>query len=886
MVDSSRAGTGDVAPPLTVLLGSPAAETARVGGKGASLCRLSEAGLPVPDGFLVATSAYRLFVRAGGLQELIDSAVAAIGQLDPGRLEAAARQIAAAFEDADLPRDVERAVLEAYAALPGGSPAVAVRSSATAEDLPELSFAGQQESFLNVRSEEQLLKAVKRCWASLWTARAIGYRAEHDVPTDGVAMAVVVQLMVPADAAGIVFTANPMNGRRDQLLVNASWGLGEAVVGGLVTPDTLVVAKDDGTVLSHEVATKTAMIVASGQGTTERPVPDELASSPVLDEDAVAELVSLARQIEDLFGQPMDIEWALAEGKVAVLQARPITSLPDESAPDVTWEPPVPGSGYIRRQVVEHMPDPLSPLFAELYLETGLERSIDRLLEHMGFEISMVNRLVQRPMFVTINGFAYVRVDYRISLGIIPPALISYVKFLRKTLRNPVAYWQDEQLPVYKETIEAWRSVDVAEGDDELLLKGVAELAEADAIYWFAANIPLGISKVTDGLVERLVRSLGPARGGDGAARKEPVTSGQLLRGFPSKTIEAQAALESVAREISDDAKLREAVLECSAGEIASVLSEHPSGGPALEALGRYLEEYGHQIYTLDFAEPTQAEDPLPVLVGLQAAVEHPDRDVRALQATFAAEREKLEEATARRLGPIRRPIFRKVLPWAQRFTPNREDAIFYVGAAWPVLRRLALELGRRLVEAGTLAAPDDVFYLRAGELREAIEIRSRGGAPKDFGQVARERRTLREGRMRLQPPATVPVDFRYKIGPISLAAFEPKKNIARGDTLEGFAVSPGRVTAPASVIRSPAEFEAMRPGTILVCPTTTPAWTPLFAQARGLVTDIGGVLAHGSIVAREYGIPAVMGTTVATERIESGQSVTVDGAAGTVAIH
>ncbi len=891
-MSSSNAGASQPTIPYTLPLGSPAADLATVGGKGASLALLVAAGLDVPDGFHVSTAAYRRFVGANGLQAAIESILAGVygddprRDDDPRRLEQAALEIHSAFARATMPAEIEQELVAAYTALPGQGPAVAVRSSATAEDLPELSFAGQQATFLNIRGAAALLEAVQRCWASLWTARAMGYRAQHGVAADGVGMAVVVQRMVAAEAAGIVFTANPLNGRRDQALINASWGLGEAVVSGQVTPDILMVEKKNGTVVSRETASKLVMTVLADQGTVEQAVPDELRGGAVLDDAAAAELMSLAVAIEDLFGQPMDIEWALAEGQLAILQARPITSLPDAPLPDVAWAPPVPGSGYIRRQVVEHMPDPLSPLFAELYLENGLERSIDTLLGHMGFDPALVNQLVHRPMFATINGFAYVRVDYRLSLRIMPPILVAYVRFVRKILGDPVAYWRDDQLPAYQATIEAWRRTDVAEVSDERLLEGVAELAEADATYWFAANMPLGISKVTDGLLEKMLRSLKPTGARDGAAPGEPVTAGQLLRGFPSKTLDAQVALEAVARQIAEDGALRARILACPAHDLMRVLGEDPAGGPALQALEAYLARYGHQIYTLDFADPTQAEDPLPVLVGLQALVEQPERDARAVQAAFADERDALAATTTYRFGPLRRPIFRKVLAWAQRFTPDREDAIYHVGAAWPTLRRLALELGRRLEAAGTLDAPEAVFYLRRDELRDAIASRAAGEARDDLGQLARERRALRTARMGLQPPATVPIDYRYKIGPVSLAAFEPKKNIVHGDTLEGFAVSPGRVTAPASVILSPADFEQMRPGTILVCPTTTPAWTPLFAQARGLVTDIGGVLAHGSIVAREYGIPAVMGTTVATDRIRSGQSLTVDGGAGTVEIH
>ena len=226
------------------------------------------------------------------------------------------------------------------------------------------------------------------------------------------------------------------------------------------------------------------------------------------------------------------------------------------------------------------------------------------------------------------------------------------------------------------------------------------------------------------------------------------------------------------------------------------------------------------------------------------------------------------------------------MLGWARRYAPYREEALFYVGAAWPTLRRLALELGRRLTEAGALERPDDVFYLHSAELEAASDARAAGRGRPDLARLARDRRDLREARKRLTPPPAVPPAYQFKIGPIDLSARESvRRNTADDAVLRGFAVSPGRVTAPASVILSPADFGAMQPGTVLVCPTTTPAWTPLFSQARALVTDIGGVLAHGSIVAREYGIPAVMGTGIATQRIKSGQQITVDGDAGTVTL-
>jgi len=259
---------------------------------------------------------------------------------------------------------------------------------------------------------------------------------------------------------------------------------------------------------------------------------------------------------------------------------------------------------------------------------------------------------------------------------------------------------------------------------------------------------------------------------------------------------------------------------------------------------------------------------------------------IDARQARLAREREEATARTLAALGPLRRWLFRKLLGWAQRFGPHRADALFTMGAAWPTVRALALELGRRLTAAGSLDRADDVFYLETPALEAACAARAEGPARPEAREEAARQRALRAQRKRLHPPPMIPVGSRFRFGPFSMEAWETqRRNPEHAETLEGFAVSPGRVTGRASVILSPADFAAMEPGTILVCPATTPAWTPLFTRATALVTDIGGVLAHGSIVAREYGIPAVMGTGNATQRIVSGQTITVDGDTGTVAL-
>ncbi len=272
--------------------------------------------------------------------------------------------------------------------------------------------------------------------------------------------------------------------------------------------------------------------------------------------------------------------------------------------------------------------------------------------------------------------------------------------------------------------------------------------------------------------------------------------------------------------------------------------------------------------------------------MSLRAPLQNTGYDTTARHAELARQRESRLAQTIELFGPLRRWLFQKLLRLAQSYGPNREEALFYIGAAWPELRCLALELGRRLVEVGTLTSPDDVFYLLSGELEEACMARKNMQALPGFMQLADDRRKLRQARKRLHPPGMVPPKARWTFGPLNLSIFEAQmRNEEGSDRLNGFAVSPGQVTAPASVILSPADFDKMEAGTILVCPTTTPAWTPLLAQAQGLVTDIGGILAHGSIVAREYGIPAVMGTGNVTQKVVSGQQITVDGDSGTVTI-
>src|SRR5215212_815051 len=670
-----------------------------VGGKGASLARLLRAGVAVPGGFHLTTAAYERFVTANGLESGIRAALEKAETSKPDTLESVSGEIEELFLRENMPEEISEAISQAYAGLPGDEPAVAVRSSATAEDLPEASFAGQQESFLNVRGEKELKEAVKRCWASLWSARAIGYRERQGFGHERVSVAVVVQHLVPAEVSGILFTANPVTGARDEVLINAALGLGEVVVGGRTTPDSFILDQVTLRVKERQTGRQEVETALSEQGTTERPLGPKRAAQPTLDDTQLARLAEIGLSIERHFDGPQDIEWAYADDHFWVLQARPITNLPPAPLIDVRWEPPFPGSAWWRRQVVENLPEPLSPLFDELYVREGLELSIDAMMVFFGMTYLHIEDFIDRPLFATVNGYAYLRADYKLKWSTIPTILRATIDEFRLIFGDETAaYWREQSLPSYLDKIERWKKVDPSAAPDERLLAGVRELALEDARYWFACALMIARAKITDALLGRFLTMAAPRRG---------LTSGMFLRGFPSPTVDAETELEVLAGRVRGSDELRALVAATPAADLPEALEGSPDGRAWLAAFARYLDRYGHQVYNLDFAAPTQADDPLPVLLSLKAMVRQPRGDPRARQRGIVAERDARVGETARSLDPLRRRLFRLLLGWAQRFGPDREQALFYMGAGWPSLRRLVLELGRRLVDGGSLGTAE-----------------------------------------------------------------------------------------------------------------------------------------------------------------------------------
>jgi phosphohistidine swiveling domain-containing protein len=856
-------------------LDDPGATLDVVGGKGASLARLALAGLPVPEGFHLTTAAYRQFVAQGRLQDRILAAVSAARPNQPTTLDEASREIGRLFGQSAVPEAIDTAIRRAYAGLGGGDLAVAVRSSATAEDLPELSFAGQQDTFLNVSGSTAVLEAVKKCWASLWTARAIAYRLQNGVDQESVALAVVVQALVRAKAAGVMFTADPVSGRRGQVVINAAWGLGEAVVGGRVTPDTLTVEKASGRVLSRDTADKLVMTVRVEGGTLEQPVPEARRRAPVLDDAEAASLARLGAQIEQHYGMPMDIEWALAEGGFAILQARPLTAFPPREGLASEW--PLPGKGpFFRGSIVDFLPGPLSPLFATL----GRDRynaGEERLMEWF-----IGDRHARMTWLDIINGYAYISASLSVSAWL---RVLLAVPRMLQIIRAVDSRWRNEAVPRYTETVARWQArplFDVPAGD---LLHGAREVYDAAIDHLTTLQAGLlggagGAEAICKAVYDRLIRQ---------TSDPDPVV---LVRGYDSAAIRAEKALFDLAQWLSGQAELAGHAARCPTQQLAAELSrpEAPAGvdaGAWRELQTRWqahLERHGAMIYTLDFGQRLPLDEPEPLLETLKHYASGGLASPYDRQQRLAEQREAAVQSIMPRLKGVKRWLFATVLRWAQAFAPLREDSIAFIGHGYPQLRRMFKELGRRLVQAGAIERPDDIFWLTEREVEEAASALDRSETLVARRVAICQRQAEWRAQKRLSPPPVLSPKKGFSPGKMNMGGFYGRGSYGQAaNLLKGFAASPGRVTAPACVLRGPEDFSQMQPGCVLVAEITTPAWTPLFAMAAAVVTDVGGPLSHGSIVAREYGIPAVMGTGEATRRIRSGQTITVDGAAGTV---
>ena len=878
------------------------ADLAKVGGKGANLGALARAGFPVPPGFCVTTDGFRAFTA--GCPELPElyGELDALGHDDVAGARRLGTAVRAALLKVPLPPELAAEAVSTWQSI-GAQYAYAVRSSATAEDLPGASFAGQQDTYLNIHGEPALLDAIRRCFASLFTDRAILYRAQNGFGHRDVALCVVVQRMVLSESAGILFTADPVSGHRGTLTIEAGFGLGEALVSGLITADLYRVDKPTGMIKEVRIGDKSVAIRPQpGGGTRTEHLSAEQRKARVLDDAAIQELLQLGRKVESYYaGQPQDIEWCWEGGKLFLVQARPITSL-------YPLPEPQPTDGvlhvYFSFSHVQNMTAPMSPLGMDLWrglLPFGKARldevpaaGAPTVLVEAGGRLygDVTSALVVGPLRKLIL----------VALGAIYPELGALVKLLaeRKEVqsspppqRSSLRLFRQLVTPIPKYVLrELWS------GRPENLTGWANTMIERQVSAYRAqvAAAPPGVERLRAaraaiGELFRVVPELAPGMmvgmiflsrlrrrfaGTPHAADVEALQRG--LVGNVTMEMDLQVAdLANLARPYP---ALVEALRRGGIKDAADLEALRPlPGGPAfLFALTEFLQRFGMRgSGEIDVARPRWADAPGLLLGSIAGSLTRAEVGVhrehfQKLQDAGVAAGQRLVAAAGG--GLVGRWVDRQVR-YVRYGLGLREHPKYMIVQCFAVLRAAVLEAAQALKTAGRIDAAPDVFFLHYDELLTAVAAPA-GVAAADLRSLIATRKAEQERARHLTPPLVMTSEGEVPRLPLP-------KDLPAG-ALAGLGASAGVVEGVARVVLDPGT-EILQAGEILVAPFTDPGWTPLFVHAAGLVCDVGGMMTHGSVVAREYGIPAVVGVGDGTKRIRNGQRLRVDGSRGVVEI-
>lgn len=867
------------------------------GGKAANLGELLRAGVPVPGGFVLTTQAYQMALRHQVIAAKLD-ALAVVDPHDRARLSALAAEMREAILALPIPDEIAQASIQAYENDLQGV-AVAVRSSATAEDLPDASFAGQQDTYLGILGSQQLLDAIRRCWASLFNERAVAYRADRHIDPRHVALAVVVQRLVDVRTAGVLFTANPVTGRRHEAVIDAAMGLGEAVVSGATNPDHLVVRTETGEIVERRIGDKRLVIEAVEGGGT-RHIERDAAAEVCISDDEARALAKMGARVEAHFGAPQDIEWAIDKrGQVLIVQSRPITTL--YPIPKGPWSDKSPLRVYFSFNVAQGVFQPFTPMGVQFWKafsgfvaqRIGLLDS-DPLLgaplwavggDRLFMDVTDVyrNRL-GRKLF----GFAASRMEARTGqvlqtltsderLDEVPAsnwniawAVLRGLARTRAPLTFAKALANPEAVPgrITGKVDEAIALAQVPEGS--------APVAYVDAVEKMLREgtgnfITTAIPSIASGAIAMLVmrKTLG-----------EDLTENDvhtLLRSLPNNpTTEMDLELWHVSRRVGVDGESRRVLQSETPALLAKRYRDRDLPGVLQRELEEFLGKWGVRgVAEIDIGVPRWRDDPTHILGSLANYLALADAAL-APDAAFARGAEEADKmagmlsARARERGFVKGRVGAFAVNRVRRLLGIRELPKFGLVRILGHARVLLEKAGQSLVKEGKLEAIDDVFLLDIVELRAVI-----GG--ENMRQVIAERRQRRDRELgRKHVPRVILSD-----------GTEPEVSLSRAvdeNGLSGTPASAGVVRGKARVVLDPIGAK-IEPGEILVAPSTDPGWTPLFLTAAGLVMEMGGSMSHGAVVAREYGIPAVVGVPNATKTIVTGQEIVVDGGAGSITL-
>lgn len=851
-----------------------------VGGKGANLGELAKAGFPVPGGFCVTTYAYQEFIATSAEMDSLLDQLNALDPNDLNRLRELGERIRFHLRQLEIPIPLKNEIIQAWESI-GKEYAYAVRSSATAEDLPTASFAGQQDTYLNIKGQEELLQHIRKCWASLFTDRAIAYRAKNGFDHRHVYLSVVVQRMVHPETSGIMFTADPVNGNRKVVSIDASFGLGEAIVSGQVSADLYKVK--DGKIIQKNISDKKVAIFPLPEGgTVKKDLPPDQQSKQALTDSQILRLAELGKKIEKHFGAPQDIEFCIENGEITIVQSRPITSL--YPLPDMPQEPlrVMFSFGHVQMMTDAMKPLGLSVLRTifpkNVFKEAGgrlfvdptevlrtkpgrkiLPEAFHRLFDE-AFSRS-IREVIQRPEFLQVPP----------KPGLLKSARRLAAPIIKEVWKN--LYKRDPKLA--KSQVENFMQNKWTEIRDGL--QGVSGTERLEAVQHHLSSLGKDVLQNLFPYVIcfpisyiLLKNALHRWKGND----EELHSLNKSLPGNITSEMGLQIGdLADLVRELPEvEAYLKQANDQ----NFYEGLTQVRGGDRFQRAFEEFMAKYGHRCPgEIDLTRPRWRETPtqlVPAILGHMRSVKAKEH-----REKFALGEREAEEAAQRILEQARGNVFRykfarRLIEVYRQMGGLREHPKYLLTLILDECKKAILTEAERMAKKGILKRAEDAFFLTLDEL-----IRLSIGELPDVSSLIEKRKEQYAWHQTLKPPRVMTSEGEIVTG-------SPRKGQFPKGALIGNPVSAGVVEGKARIVLKPEEAQ-LHEGEILVAPHTDPGWTPLFQSAKALVTEVGGLMTHGAVVAREYGIPAVVGVDDATTKIKDGQMIRVDGNQGFVEI-
>ena len=850
-----------------------------VGGKGANLGEMTKAGFPIPQGFCVNTLAYQTFIETSGKMNDFFTQLEHVSADKLDEIRLIGEQIRSHLENLDIPHEVEEAILEAWNQN-GKEKAYAVRSSATAEDLPGASFAGQQETYLNVIGQDQLLESIQRCWASLFTDRAISYRAINGFDHRQVFLSVVVQEMIFPDVSGIMFTADPISGHRKITSIDASFGLGEALVSGLVSADLYQV--NNGKIIQRKISDKKLAIYSIPEGGT---ITKDLAldqqQAQALPDERIIELSELGKRIENYYGSEQDIEWCLANGKYYIVQSRPITSLyPVPTFSDNLLHILV-SVGHIQMMtnvmkpmaisifstIVPIMVESGGRIFADMTIPFGikaLRKRIPLVLRRMDEQLGKaLEEIVARPT----TKFPHTRIPVRT----VAPIAFSVIKSIIKNILFNDPVFQREVVNNYiKESVKKCRQ--------NVLNPSVRSQVDAIKKDIKQEVIP-GVLKVAPNwasgeLVAELIKKLLRKWLGD----TESIHA--LGRSLPGNvTSELGLMIGDLADIARQNTSLLDYLQKAKDEDFYQGLAEITNSESFRIRLEGFMSLYGMRCPgEIDISKPRWRETPTSLVSAIMSHIRTmapEEHRIKFQKAAIEAEQvaKELVDQVRKEKGFMQAKILRRLLRVYRNLGGLREHHKYLLVQHFDIYRQAILEEAQKLVQSGVLNEGTDVFYLTLDEFK-LIGV---GTFNKDTQQLIKVRKQHEELEKKMTPPRVMTSEGEIITGRL-------RNTNAPEGALIGTPVSSGVIEGYAKIVLHPEDAD-LHNGEIMIAPFTDPGWTPLFHSAKALVMEVGGMMTHGAVVAREYGIPSVVGIDNATKIIKNGDYIRVDGTEGFVQV-